>query len=99
MNIPDEKINFLADNLEAGERCFVHKETLDIVTYPEDLGLYEWEEDPDENPWKEEINKVNADPDNYIEIEKMNSTESYRVMEAFINSLPASRTKALLPKP
>src|SRR5688572_19026963 len=36
MDVPTNILNEIANNLEAGEKCFIHKQTLEIVTYPDD---------------------------------------------------------------
>ena len=87
-------MNQLADNIEAGEKCFLHKKSFEIICWPDDY-LFDYEVETDEafEPWKKEIEKVKADPKNYLEIEKMSSSESYKVMEDFVESLPTARLR------
>src|SRR5438045_3264544 len=97
MAISKEILNHIAGSMEAGEKCFIHKKTLQVITYPEDYLLELEADDYMENmPWKEEMEKVRQDADNFIEIEKMSSVESYRVMEEFVDSLENSLTKIRL---
>ena len=99
MNVPFEILNKIADNMEAGDKCFIHKKTLELITYPDDYLLDMYSEDDEEIlPWKEVIEKVSSDPDSYIEIEKMYSSRSYEVMEEFIDSLENSYEKIRLMK-
>jgi hypothetical protein len=92
MEISKEILNDIADSVEAGFKCFIHKETHEVVTYL----------DPDSYPdmdvaaWKEEIGKVKKDRKKFIEIESMNSSERFKVMEEFVYSLEDNSTKLRL---
>jgi len=77
----DEQINELADNLDCGLRCFVHRETRTIVTIPG--SGFEQGNDSVEF-WEDSIKKIEENFDCYAEIEKMDSGESFRLMENFI---------------
>jgi hypothetical protein len=83
MEVSKEILNQIADSLEAGEKCFIHAKTLEIVTYPDDYLL---DIDPDNNAWEDDIAKVDGDK-SFIEIEKMNSQDSFIMMEDFANSV------------
>ena len=92
MVISKEILNDIADSMETGFKCFIHKDTHEIVTYP----------DPDSHPhmdfaaWKEGIDKVKKNRKKFIEIEGMNSSESFKVMEEFLHSLEDNSTKLRL---
>jgi uncharacterized protein UPF0158 len=92
MEISKEILNDIADSMEAGFKCFIHEDTHEIVTYL----------DPDRNPdldfadWKDEIGKVKKNRKKFIEIENMNSSESFKVMEEFVYSLDDNSTKIRL---
>ena len=92
MQVSKEILDDIAGSMEAGFKCFIHKDTLEIVTYL----------DPDHHPdmelkdWREEINKIKKGRGKFIEIENMNSTESFRIMEAFVNSRENNSTKIRL---
>ena len=79
----DEQINELADNLECGLRCFVHKEKKTIVTTPDTIG----DLDSDSEWWDEVKDEIENNFDSYVEIEKMDSHESFRLMEHFIDTV------------
>ena len=64
-------------------KCFVHKQTLELVSFPDELLL----DDVDEDAWQEEVLKIKSHEDDYIEIQRMNSTESFKIMEDFANSV------------
>jgi Uncharacterised protein family (UPF0158) len=92
MEASKEILNEIADSLQSGFKCFVHRDTFEIVTYM----------DPDQFPnmdprdWKEDINKVKKNKKKFIEIERMDSSESFRIMEEFVNTLDNNSTKIRL---
>ncbi|MFN0201368.1 MAG: UPF0158 family protein [Bacteroidia bacterium] len=79
----DEQINELADNLDCGLRCFVHKENKTIVTTPDTIN----NPDSDSEWWGEANEEIENNFESYVEIEKMGSHESFRLMEKFINTV------------
>ena len=54
MEVPKEILNEIADSLDAGFKCFIHRDTFEVVTYL-DPDRYP---DMDPKDWKEEISKV-----------------------------------------
>jgi hypothetical protein len=40
MEISTEIIKNIADSLEAGEKCFINKKNLEVITYPEMIYLF-----------------------------------------------------------
>lgn len=83
MEVPQDILNDIADNMEAGFKCFLHRKTLEVVTYL-DQDQYP---DMDSEVWQEEIDKIFNDRENYIEIENMNSSESFKAMEDFVETV------------
>ena len=92
MEFSRDILNKIADSLEAGEKCFIHKQTFEMITYPEDCIL---ELDPGNNAWREEMEKVKNNA-NFIQVEKMNSRESFIVMEDFAESIQDQKIKTSL---
>lgn len=92
MKVSREVLNDIADSLESGFKCYVHKETLEVVTFLDE------EQYPDIDPedWQEDIDKVFDNREKYIEIENMDSSESFRVMEDFVFSLETNSIKVRL---
>jgi hypothetical protein len=92
MEVSKEILNNIADSLEVGLKCFIHKDTCEVLTYP----------DPDQYPdmdpkdWKEEIGKVRKSKKQFIEIERMESSESFKIMEEFVHTLENNSTKIRL---
>ena len=69
----DEQIIELADNLDCGLRCFVHKDSKTIVTVPDTVN----NPDSDSEYWDESNDEIENNFDSYIEIEKMDTNESF----------------------
>src|SRR5215208_3334048 len=92
MEVSKEILNEIADSMEAGFICFIHQDSLELVTYP-DTDRYP---DMDIKEWKEEISKVRKHKKKFIEIESMESSDSFKVMEQFVDTLPDSVTKIRL---
>jgi len=79
INLTDRQIYDITQDLECGMNCFVHKVTGEVKSVPEDM--------VDEEEWEEVIDEIENDAGNYIEIEKMDSNHSYKVMERFIDTV------------
>lgn len=92
MQLSKEKIKEIADNLETGFRCFLNIETHEIVTLPDENK----HPDMETEAWKEDMEKVENDPAQYKEIESMSSSDSYQVMEDFIDSINDESMKSKL---
>ncbi|MGE5518334.1 MAG: UPF0158 family protein [Candidatus Dadabacteria bacterium] len=80
--IPENVITELADDLESGFKCYVHKRTFEIVSFPEEYVLNDNVED-----FEEEMEKVESEPEAYIELEPMGSFDSFKVMQDFVNCM------------
>lgn len=87
-----QKIRDLAQHLTTGVKCYIHRKTLEVVTFP----------DPDELDkellpmWSDDIKKVKKNRKDYIEIENMDSRRTFRVMEDFVETVDDARLKVRL---
>jgi len=82
MVLKDKQVIEIAELLDSGMVCFFHRPTGAIDYYPDPNQPYF-----DPNPWQDIIDKIENDWDNYEKFQKMESFESYRVMEDFAYSL------------
>ena len=82
MKLSEENLKEIAGLLDTGMDCFYHLPTGQIEYHP-DLN------DPYFEPefWTDVIEKIKNEEENYVRFEKMDSYESYRVMEDFASSL------------
>jgi len=93
MQVTKEILNHIAGSMEAHEKCFINKKTLEVVTIPDDFMFYG---DLDPAIWNEELGKIEADKGNFVEIGKMNSQRAFETIEMFVDSLPNSSAKRKL---
>ena len=83
MKLTDEQIKSIAEDLECGMKVYVHKETNEIKSIINlDENIY-----ADEEVWKADIKEIEENYDKYVEFEKMDSRESFQVMEEFVETV------------
>lgn len=83
MKLSPEKIKEIASELEIGMTCYVHKRSQELLFMPDEDNPYF-----DPEPWQDVIDKIDTNPQDYLEIELMDSHSSYMVMEDFADQLP-----------
>ncbi|MEO8854865.1 MAG: UPF0158 family protein, partial [Ginsengibacter sp.] len=93
--VPKHILNDIADSIEAGMKCFIHKTTFEVESFPDENRFPEMDSEDEEGPWKEIIDKVFGNSD-YLEIQPIDSSDSFNIMENFTLSLPESATKIRL---
>jgi hypothetical protein len=76
-----EQLHEIADNLEMGFRCFIHKDNAGIRCIPDErqFGHY------DQEDWQDDIQAIQKNRHQYLEIEKMTPHAEFGVMEEFIH--------------
>ncbi|MEP6794251.1 MAG: UPF0158 family protein, partial [Saprospiraceae bacterium] len=79
----NEIIKEIAGQLDAGFRCFIHKKTEELKFIPDfdSLGIM------DEEMWKDETEFLESDHEEYWEIERMESGDSFNMMSDFITTV------------
>jgi len=83
INLTKDQIKEIADQLDCGMRCYINKETGEIKTV---LNFESWQTD-DKKPWEDVLNELDENWDKYIEIERMESYESFELMADFAESV------------
>ena len=78
---PSKQIEHIAQSLQAGKIVYYHKKTGEILKYPQ--GFEDWLMDDEENPFQDVLDKVEANSEDYVEIEPMPSREAYDIMKQF----------------
>ena len=81
MKITSEKINEIAQELEAGMKVYLNRETLEIKP------ILDWEDISDNEIWEEEVEGILKEWSSYLVITKMESREAFRVMEEFADNV------------
>jgi hypothetical protein len=82
INTKPETLKLIAEHLEAGMLCFLHKTTDELETYPKDLEFSGLEDE-----WADVTDKIKANSADYLEFEVMSSHEAFGVMESFIDDI------------
>ncbi len=91
---PDQQqIQEIAEQLDCGFRAFCHKATgkLIFIIDSSKFPVVDWEEEEEQDQAAIEANR-----EDYIEIEAMGSSDSYRVMVDFAEQLPDARLREKL---
>jgi len=79
INFTKEQIKDIAGNLEAGMVCNINTKNMNIIYLLDEIDMM----DADMECWQDDVDEVENNYDDYFIIEKMNSTEAYRIMEEF----------------
>jgi len=87
LQIRPEMVKEIAGQLDMGFKCFYNIKTCELEVIPDEVRLPGY----DDEPWQESIDKVDQNPDDYLCFAGMDSSESFRLMENFINEIPVSR--------
>lgn len=92
LKLTKEQINEIYQDLDCGLRCFLNTETGEIKSIPDfDSNPY-----AEEEMWEEEIDKIDSNPDKYVELEEMSSRDSFRMMEEFADEVDDKTIQKLL---
>ena len=92
MNYSDKTIKEIADLIDCGHLCFLNKKNENIEYHPKEIDLFFDEE----NPWQDVIDKIENNKNEYIRIEQMDSNQSFRVMEYFIEKIESEQLRKKL---
>jgi hypothetical protein len=91
ITLSTEQINEIADELEVGFNCFLNKKNGELIFLRGDGDdFFGFEED---DAWADDRKKIDDNPDDYYEIEKMGSRDSFTVMEDFIYTVNSEKLR------
>lgn len=90
--ITPEIVHEIYNQLNCGFRCYVHLETGEILSIPDDMQLGF----SDIDAWREDINEIKKHSNKYLQIEPMHSSKSFRIMEAFAQQIPDEKVRGRL---
>jgi len=88
--ISPNQINNIAQDLDAGMKCFYHISTKEIKSYPDELKGHA---DFDKEFWEDVMEQVETAPEEYVSFEALESFESFSIMETFINNIEDAKTR------
>lgn len=92
LTMEKEKIKDIADNLDMGMRCFVHLKTKEVKFIPD----YDKHPDMDSEIWSADDEEFENNFDDYLEIDAMDSRDSFRVMADFVDTVDNENLKEKL---
>ena len=89
MNLTRNQIENIAEELESGMKVYLNIETMEIKT------ILDWDDNylSSEDEWDDDLKEIENNFDKYIMFEKMDSRESYRVMENFVDLVEDTELK------
>lgn len=93
--VPSTIIKAIAESVDAGLCCFLHRKTFELVSIPDPGRFPEMDWEDEDSDWAADIKRVTSDI-SFLEIDVLDSHESYEIMEDFVFSLSESKTKNLL---
>lgn len=93
INLTPKQIEYIADSLDAGMCCYYNLKTKEITEIP---NFDNWMSD--EEPWQEDIDKIEENWGDYFKIEPMDSNSSFQVMVDFIDTVDNKNLKEKLIK-
>jgi hypothetical protein len=85
-----EQIKEIAEQLDCGFSCFINKKTREIISlYGDEDDFFE----EDDDSWADDRKKIEKKPGDYLEIEKMESWDSFKIMEGFADSVDSIKLR------
>jgi len=82
MYLSEDEIKSIAESLDADLKVYLNIETKEIITIPDFDDFY-----LEDNEIDEDLIKIENNYENFLEFEKMDSRDSFRVMESFIDTI------------
>ena len=79
IRITKEQIKEIADQLDCRWKCYINKETGIIKSVPD----FDSMQTSSTEPWDDVLNELDENCGNYLEIEQMESHESFEIMVEF----------------
>jgi hypothetical protein len=81
MKITSKLLIEIAQELDAGMKVFINKDTLEIKP------ILDWDDIMDNEPWEKEMEEIDRTWPNFAVITKMETWEAFKVMEEFIDEV------------
>lgn len=91
MKLSENTIREIADWLQCGFECWIHKVTGTIYFFPSPEDAYF-----DPTQWEDDLADIQRNEQDYVVFQTMDSSHSFRIMENFVFSLSESMIKSKL---
>lgn len=82
MELSDNAIKEIAEYLDCGLICYINRDTKEIKSLIDPDNVY-----AEEEHWKEDLEEIENNWENFVKIEKMSSREAFRLMENFTSQV------------
>lgn len=92
MKLDDQQINRIAQDLEAGFKVYINRDTLEFRS------VLDWDDLIDPEFWEEDLQKIEKEWKDYAVLTKLESREAFRIMEDFAYEVDDERLKENLIK-
>lgn len=92
LNITEAQIKEIAEDLDRGFECYIHKETGAMIKVPDREQRY----DMDTTAFEAEHEELEANRFSYFELQRMTSHDSFQVMENFAAEVENNTLKGRL---
>ncbi len=83
VKLTKDQIREIADQLDSGMKCYINKETGEILTV---LDFDSWP-GGDSELWEDVLTELEENWDKYVEIKRMESRESFEIMADFTETV------------
>jgi hypothetical protein len=90
--LTEGQIKQIADELDSGFSCFIHKVTAEIIAIPHDTSY----PGMDMSAWKDDIKKVENKRKEYLVIDPLASRDSFNIMKDFTNQIENEKLRSRL---
>jgi hypothetical protein len=81
--INPQQIKKIASEIDCGFTCYIHKQNGEMIFLPDPMRYL----DMDTEAWSEDMDKVDDHLSDYLQIDPLESSESFKIMEHFAESL------------
>jgi hypothetical protein len=92
MKLTPDQIKSIAQDLQAGMRCFIHRETGEVISVLSEEDML----NADLEYWEEELDKIEVEAPHLFQVEPMPSHDAFRMMEVFAETTPRTLKAHLL---
>ena len=86
MKVSKSILNEIAQELDCGSTCYYNTKTDEIISIPSFSDM--WDEDDFKEAFETEFERIEKQKKDLIKLEGLESFESFKIMEQFVDQLP-----------
>lgn len=94
MEISKSIIKEIAQELDCGNTCYYNTKTAEIIAIPNFSDM--WDEDDFKEAFESEFEKIEKQKEDLIKLKRLESFESFKIMEQFVDQLSNQEFKGEL---